>query len=238
MRLQKGFSLAEILIASLISSLLLSLSMHQYLAVKKQLWHAERVVEKSLALQTAVDLIRYSVRRAGFTPCMGLQHLDASPKSQFGAIELNPEGVSGFRTHRMDDDFSFVKKTLNKTTLLVASSAIFYAGDVVLIADCYHAELREITAVHHHLEGVLLTLNTPLTYAYIETYYVGRWITESFFVRAHHMGLMYQQNRSDEIVPDISRLQVLLSDNNRMLSVSLYHTDGKKNEIKTALRMG
>jgi len=72
---QAGIGLSEVIISLFLASLILTLLTQLYLSNKRQYSEAQKLLETNFDLQWVSDLMSDSIRRAGFTPCLGIDQL-------------------------------------------------------------------------------------------------------------------------------------------------------------------
>ncbi|WP_019218206.1 PulJ/GspJ family protein, partial [Legionella tunisiensis] len=77
MKCERGFGLTEVIITVFLASLIIIVLLQHYLNCKRFYLDAEITLEREFELQLVSDLIRDSVRRAGFTPCININHLQS-----------------------------------------------------------------------------------------------------------------------------------------------------------------
>lgn len=201
---KNGFSLLELLVSFLLSSLVMMLLMQQIVQLKRQSQLIYSTMNEVLEVQWLTDFIRHRVYKAGFTPCRSLNELtvmDArGAPDTLTSIELNQQ-KNGFSLHHMHEDVSEVINPLNLTTLLVTTSH-FDKQHPVLIADCHHAEVHTIVDVTRHEKSSVVVLKEPLVYSYQPPIYLGEWVSEAFFIRTipkNKSALFYRHHRVDQL---------------------------------------
>ncbi|WP_347251650.1 prepilin-type N-terminal cleavage/methylation domain-containing protein, partial [Legionella sp.] len=111
MRKQRGIGLVELMVSVLLTSILVILATQQYLVSKRQYFHVHTLLEQDFELQLINDLLRDSVRRAGFTPCLSINSLhlvdQRNSKTKLSAIEIN-EKHDQLKIRRMSEYFTTV----------------------------------------------------------------------------------------------------------------------------------
>jgi len=213
---QKGLGLPELLIALLLSSFIMTGLMHHYLSTKKQYSVIQKKLERNIDLQLVTDLIRNSVRKAGFTPCLGINHLvtqdQRSEPKRLVAVEIGSEWL---RINRMSEDFSTVIQVASPMQLFAQAHSL-HPDQFVLIADCYHAEVQKISQVTHVDAGQKITLNKPLAFTYHEPIYIGEWLEEIYSIglgQNGKRGLFYQcYKHAEELTTAVHNLSAYLTD--------------------------
>ncbi|WED42043.1 prepilin cleavage protein [Legionella cardiaca] len=233
---QGGLSLVEIMLSLFLSTLLLTVLIEYYLSAKKQYHETQKLLEDAFELEWVQDLIRDSVRRAGFTPCMNLHWLTTE---KLQAIQLNVDKAQSLRINHMSEHYSSVL-TFNVDELTLAEGS-FKTGDIVLIADCYHAEVAEVLSSRRINDHPVVRLKNSLIYDYVRPIYLGKWLQEVFFIKNNQQAkkaLYYQQNHAEELTPLVNSLITHLqsSDGLTMLQVSLGLANQETIMIETTVR--
>lgn len=218
--------------------------MHHYLATKNQYNHIQKEVESNIDLQLVTDLIRDSIRRAGFTPCLSIEHLitidQRKNPHQLLAFEFESNKL-GLKINRMSEYFDTLVKTTALNQLLITNSQPLHRGQSIIIADCYHAEIQTLNRVTPTLKGQTLTLMKPLAFTYQELVYIGEWIEESYFIRPGRDGktaLFYQYQHPEELTTTVQKLDIHLKKypEHTILQVILSMGNARKLELETMVR--
>lgn len=240
MRDQQGVGLPELLIALLLSSLISMTLMKHYISVKRQYQSIQTALGQSLELESVAILIRDSVRHAGFTPCIGLEHLIV-----FDARHPQREALSVSRgrlqVRRMSEHFETVIQAMGPSVLRTTAHATWKSQDSLLVADCYHAEVQTIAKVSRVGQEMLLILDAPLVFSYHEPYYVGPWIEETYAIHTNKHGqsaLYYILNHAEALTSAIVDLSFYVE--RRMghyfLQLQLHLEKGTLKELDTVVR--
>ena len=174
--------------------LLILILIQHLLSVTRQYQHTHAVLDEAVELQWVFDVIRARVRHAGFTPCMGLNHLERidtrDSSNGLSALEVQSGEIPKLLIQKMDETQFGLAEILTPTTLRVRAHFL-KLNQPVMIADCKHAEVHSMQQT-----GDILTLNQPLVFDYAPEVYVGAWVSEAFFFKQHR-GLFFQQHRVD-----------------------------------------
>lgn len=226
---EQGISLVELMVSLLLSGLIMSLLIQQYLTIKRQYLYAGQELEKSAELMLVSELLRDSTRRAGFTPCANISHL-ISLDRQTGKSRLSGiiTGVQSVEFLRMSESFSPVSG-YHTNPLQVAAASGFQAGEEVLIADCFHAEVGRIKRVRKMQQQLLITLEQPLYFEYSQPVYLGAWLRERFFIR--NKALFYKSDHAEELTPFVNQMTATLR--GERLSISLGFGRGESLVLET-----
>lgn len=247
MRKQEGLSLVEILISLFLASLLMAVVMQQYLASKRQYMHVQTLLEQAFELHLVTDLIRDSLRRGGFTPCMGINSLTTldgrNGETQLRAIKVKEGEEDDLYINRMSEHFMTVALQISPSKFLLRSKESLERVQTVLVADCYHAEVQQVSRIQKTTAGVLLQLSKPLAFNYTAPIYVGEWIEEAFYIqknRQGHAALFYQLKHAEELSSSINKMSIDLKSNQgkTLVQVKLGLEQAKPLLIETEVRAG
>lgn len=206
--LSLGFSLAEILISLFLASLLMTILSQVYWVTKKDYMAIQKRLDRHFDVLWVSELLANSIRRSGFTPCLGIEHLkmpEATPTLSYS------NATQSITTHRMEDHFVPIKKLLSPGKILVSTTTNLNEKRPLLIADCYHAEIHAIRQIDSSSSGKIITLDKPLAFNYLSTSYAGEWIEETWFVKNNTEGkpsLYYHYIQTEELTPLIQALQI------------------------------
>mgnify|MGYP000644394327 CR=1 FL=1 len=245
MRRQEGISLVEILIGLFLTTLLIAVMMQLYLANKRQYNQVQTLLEQSFELHAVMDLIRDSVRKAGFTPCIGLNALETlegrSNQVRLKAVELSGDKSQELVIKRMSDHFTTVIEAISPAELLVKPELSLRSQQRLLFADCFHAEVAEVLQVQKMGRGVLLKLIRPLSFKYIAPIYLGEWLEEKFFMQKNKQGypaLYYQLNHAEELTSQVKKMSIALRANQgkTLVKMSLGLDKEQKLDLETQVR--
>jgi hypothetical protein len=211
---QQGISLIELMISLFLACLLLPILIQHYANCKQQYLYSEYQLEQAMDVQLVTELVRDSIRRAGFTPCLRIDYLTTIDRrddlSQLSALKIDKAPSHGLRIQRMGENFMPVIQVIGTNQLLIAG-ANFNRHQPILLADCFHAEVQEIINIEQQDTNRLLTLKYPLAFTYHLPFYIGEWIDERFFIQVNQQGvpaLFYQTLRAEELTCLINRLLV------------------------------
>lgn len=202
MKRQNGLSLTEIMISLLLSCLLMSLLIKQYLVSKQQYHQSQLVLEADYELQLVSEALRDSIRSAGFAPCLGITHLIIKDRRSTSSTPLNALSVSNdnhLTISRMSHEFSEVQ-SFDVSHLLLDTPLALPHGAPLIIADCFHAEIQMPSHFYSTAQGMMLVLDKPLAFDYVAPIYVGEWIEEHFFIAKQ---ALYYANRHPEALSSL-----------------------------------
>lgn len=243
---QCGVGLAELLIALLLASFTTITLMRHYLNTKQQYHHTQTSLEQSIELQLVTDMIRDSARRAGFTPCLGIEHLISldrrGDQKNLVAIQVGKEGASSLHINRMSEHFSTVSKIVGSVELLTTNNQTMHRNQAILVADCYHAEIHTISRLSRMGSGKKITLTHPLAFVYHPPIYVGAWLEETYFIQSKDQDtqtLYYHRNHhSEELTTVVHGLSSRVEKHRgrTLLHVTLHLDNAHPLEIETMAR--
>lgn len=242
---QEGLTLPELLISLLLSSLILAALAQYYFSNKKQYITAQQALSQQYDVQLVSELLRNSIRQAGFTPCTGLNWLKFYDDNSHPAtpIAVNYGVHHAVHIERMSEEFAVINQFVDASQLLVEHNEAFDAKQTVLIADCFHAETAIIASMRnrdkHHL---VIRLKHPLHFDYFLPAYLGLWLQEEFFIQKNSNGqaaLFYKLNHAEELTPYINSFsaQLLSNQNQLLVNLTLGLANNQTIELKTAPRI-
>lgn len=245
MKRQSGFGLSEILISLFISSIIMGTLIQFYMSNKRQYLAAEEILSTQFDLQWVTDLMSDSIRRAGFTPCLGVDQLQAVDRRNFSKkltglrIENQPQHL--IQVNRMNELFSQLISVQNATQIIVSKHAVWNEKRPLIIADCEHAEVHKIGMIDKIGPNYLITLTKPLIFSYDVSTYVGEWLEERWFIKHNVQGvpaLYYQLSQTEELTPLIHSLRIKdkRAHEKRYLDIELGLDQDKTHQLFVAVR--
>ncbi|KTD65436.1 prepilin-type N-terminal cleavage/methylation domain-containing protein [Legionella shakespearei] len=241
MNRQKGMGLLELLIGLFLASIILTVLMQFYLNNKRQYTESQSALETWFDVQWVSGLLGDSIRKAGFTPCLGINQL--STKGLRGeslqAIRSQPQSL---QISRMSELFAPIKAFQSSTELLVPDEGSFKERHLLLIADCEHAEVHQILSVEQMAGRTLITLDKPLQFTYDSPAYAGEWLEEQWFIKTNEQGikaLYYKLVHSEELSPLIHSLHTRIqSEQGKQLVEAVLGWDEDKEHHLTVMVRG
>jgi len=213
--MEAGFGLTELLISLFLSTFLLMMLGQLYLSTKKVYLEVADRLAVEFDVQWVSDLLRDSIRRAGFTPCMSVEHLNTidtrNGRSVIRGLHIDKTVDPLIQVNRMHEEFYDLIKVAGANQILVSHHMQIRPKRPLIIADCHHAEIHTITAVRNLGKERLITLSQPLRFAYATESYVGEWLEEKWYIKRKNNGvntLYYQSGHPEELTELIHTLFV------------------------------
>jgi type II secretory pathway pseudopilin PulG len=222
---QAGFGLVEMMLSLLLSGILIALITQHYLSLQQQSKQTNQTISIHYHQTQISELLRTSIQQAGFSPCLSIPWLAGEDEARHALpapIEINNDKNHALQISRMSEDFSIVKQLLTSQTLLVEPDVTFRNDEKILIADCFHAEVKTIQKAQHQRGVWHITLTTPLHAHYQSPIYLGEWLLERYYIAQNSHGetvLYYQTNRPEAISNNIQSMSVHLVKHNTITLV-------------------
>ncbi|STX50731.1 Tfp pilus assembly protein PilW [Legionella busanensis] len=210
---QHGISLLELMISLFLFCLLIEIITQSYLNSKQQYLITQKKLDNTFDIQLVSQLIRASIRSAGFTPCLNSDYLIMQDRRNSSNLQLPSIQIKGnsLTIRHMSDNFFTVKRQLDSQHLLITNNRILTKGNDVLIADCVHGEVHELNSVEHTSSGLLVGLKKPLSFHYISPMYIGSWLEEKFFTKTDKYGvenLFYKLKHAEQLTSLVNHFSV------------------------------
>ncbi|MGC1182027.1 PilW family protein [Legionella sp.] len=244
MKKQLGVSISEVLISLFLTSLITTLLMQFYLSSKRHYVEAEELLSQSFDLSWVGDLMSDSIRRAGFTPCLGINQLSVNDRRANGgliqALRIGNQGQL-IQINRMNEQFAKVINMQSATRVIVSHPPLFNKKHPLLIADCDHAEVQQIVSIESQADKKVITFAKPLQYIYNASAYVGEFLEERWFIKKNSRGeetLHYQLTQTEEITSLIHTLKIQNEKVNdrQFIKVIMGLDEDKTHTIRVAVR--
>jgi hypothetical protein len=242
---QSGIGLSEVLISLFLTSIILMLLTQIYLSNKRQYIEIKEILAASFDLQWVSDLLSDSIRRAGFTPCLGVNQLETidrrNYKKNLRGIKLEEFPHQLIQINRMSELFTRVINFQSPTKLIVSNAILFKEPRPVLIADCEHAEVQQILSIDKLAKGYLVTLAKPIMFSYAATAYIGEWFEEKWFIRKNIQNentLHYKLFQTEELTPLVHSLKSNLRGihEKQLVEITLGLDKDKTHQLIVAIR--
>ena len=212
MKRQKGLSFIEWMIGIFLGSCLLIIIGRHYLTTSH---YAQASLTRLSDLNERLlisDLLITSIQQAGFTPCASIQNLIMTPA--FPPIELIKGDKQGIQVTRMSETFSTVSSPPASNKLTLIEDLALKQDDVILLADCFHAEIQRIQHVSRESQQWHITLKGLLHYTYNQPIYIGKWLTERFYLQNNTQGqpiFYYQIKHPEALSRSIKKIELSLN---------------------------
>lgn len=243
MRNTSGYSLFEILISLALASLISLIISQIYLMNKKQYYRIQRSLEIELDKQWISDLLTNSVRRSGFTPCLGVDQLEIVDRrnttESITGLKIQTTPRQLIQINRMSELFTELSAIKSANQLVLVSTKGLQELRPLLIADCEHGEIQQITKIAKDSSGSLVTLAQPLLFSYSSRTYVGEWIEEQWYIKKNARGLnalYYKYIRSEELTTAVHSLLAHKKNKQQLVELLMGIEQGKTHRLLVAVR--
>lgn len=242
---QMGISLVELMVSMALSCLLMSSLLHVFLSGKNHYRVATASLEREFELQQVSELLRDSSRRAGFTPCGGINHLTTQDRrnseNRLAALTWRAGKHQALQLAHMSDDFFVVREIISPTRLRVEGPASFLPNHPVLLADCFYAEVLAVSGSQRSGQDTFITLSKPYRFPFSAPMYLGEWVEERFYMGQTRRGvpaLFYDANRAEELTEHVTGLEANIYPlaGSLLLRVNLQVDKGEPILLETRLR--
>ena len=167
-----------------ISSAMIMVLLNQVILTKKQEQMTTHALAKAYDLNMVSELMKTSIRQAGYTPCAAIGQLIGYDHTSSGAI---PDAVTvdvpshdGFTVYHMGAPLVHVLEIIPPSQIRLIPRHVFSKEDTLLIADCFHAEVVDLSSVRSDRGDTLLTLKHHLKFSYTPPTYIGLWQSRHF----------------------------------------------------------
>jgi hypothetical protein len=239
-----GDSLVELLIALFLVSLITSILIQAYTFNKRLYLSVENKLEQHFDVQWIRDLLSDSIRGAGFTPCINIEHLEVVDRRVLPKY-INNEAITikanMLQVNRMGEQFVELMALMSPQQILVSPEPIFQKHSSIIIADCEHAEIHKIKQIEKTALGSVWTLDAPVLFEYPSVTYVGQWVEELWFIKKNREeipALFFKQMRSEELSPLIHSLMAKETSvsGRRVMSITLGLDNEKTQHLMVAIR--
>lgn len=188
----QGATLVELLLSLSLSLVIVGLLIIVYLTLIQQteIQTSLRVLHEQAFI--VLQKLKMEAQAAGFIGCPRLTEnfplanstdyfLDSKNK-----IEIQSESLDSFRLivrHRAALAVR-LRAAQQQASVLELSSGLHVApGEILLISDCRQADLFEVETVSPHQEGQTIITRKPLHYRYLQDAEIGRFESNTFFVK-------------------------------------------------------
>ncbi|STY29671.1 Tfp pilus assembly protein PilW [Legionella wadsworthii] len=244
MNIQRGISLAELLISLFLASVMMLILIQLYLNSKKEYLEIEKTLERQFDLQWVSNLISDSIRRAGFTPCLSIDRLQIidhrNHQNKIQSLRIQNEPNPIVQVNRMNEQFSKIIQ-IHGAKILVQNPAKVHKNRLLLIADCEHAEVIDQFNIEKNKETSLITLGRPLFFMYDNAAYIGEFFEEKWFIKKNLQNkntLHYTLLQTEEVTPLVHsmKVQVRRLKEKQLLQISMELEGKEKHQLKILVR--
>lgn len=245
MKKHAGISLSEVLLSLFLASLVATMLMQFYSSTKHQYIEAKKILSEHFDVRWVSDLMSDSIRRAGFTPCLGLDHLSVSdsrsPGVKIQAVKFETEPQRSLQINRMSEHFAQVQRFESTTQIVLDSPIVLNKKRPLLIADCEHAEVVRILNEETEQGGTRIILTKPMHSEFLGETYVGEFLEERWFIKKNRQKkntLYYQLKQTDEITSLIHSLTVKIQNvaGRQFIEVIIGLSEDKFHKLMVAVR--
>lgn len=219
-------------------------SISHFFMVMKQVQDKNRMRQSAQREYLALSqTLRDEIHMAGFTPCGNISALKSS--SDLFAMVLKPYQFSALESSDLEISRMMepiVRVTRSSNPYQVETTADFFVDEEqdILIADCFHAELKRLSTLHQGAEKTVISFQKPLRYSYRDPIYLGPWGKVRFFMKANHSGqqaLYYQWHHLDEWSSAVTGFKLdVLHQNPFVLQLSLMWNHLTEKKLILSLR--
>lgn len=203
-----GAGLVELMLVLFLSSCIITLLLNQLVLTKKHEKLTTDALSKAYDLQMLGDLLKTSIRQAGYTPCAAIDKLTRIDHTNPGvlpqAIVFESSKMDGVAIYYMSSPLEQIAQFISSSQIRIPHHHIFSKEEPLIIADCFHAEIVRIQSIKSHLGDSIVTFTTPLSFIYKMPVYIGRWQPRRFMMKKNSAGFrrLYFQYKHAEILSD------------------------------------
>ncbi len=234
----EGFSLIELLLSLLVLMLLTVIIMQYYCTHSQNYIKTKKSFNNFYDVVMIIEQMRASIRSAGFTPCVASNLLLSNDCELSLPIQIINNNQQRLRISRMDNNFTIVTSVLANNNIELDDSLDLHAHDLILITDCMHGELHTIQEVTNNSKQLLL--NKTLFFDYVAPIYIGKWITEDFFIqstKSKHQALYYKYHKAEILSSNIDQMMVTITQKiKKILTVDLFKERQKIAHFNVTIR--
>lgn len=177
----KGMTFIEVLISMMLALLLMSTLFEIYLSANKSYQLQTSLLQIKESGEKAVDIFHNDIRLAGYIGCS--VYNDRFPLS---STSVNFEPLRGDNNSLTVQHASLSHATLvkmnNSTTILTSTDIHFSLKDILIISDCYHAEIfkPQVIAFQNNYQKIIPV--SPFRYTYHPFAEISKLISNHYFI--------------------------------------------------------
>lgn len=208
-----GVGLIELMVVLCLSSFLTLILLNQMLVTKKEEMKTSDVLAKAYDLNFISELMKNNIRQAGYTPCAAIDQLH-HPKhvgTTLTGIVFDTKQQDALTIHHMAQPIRLVDSIISRSEIAVRGRPAFSPADVLMVADCFHAQVVRLRSIKTDGHDTWLHLGTHLSFSYTSPVYIGLWKTQRFFMNKNVKGvwrLYIQQKRPEALSEWVEDMRV------------------------------
>ena len=182
----KGETLIEWMITVAISLLIISSLVEIYLASQRGYHVQDALNHLQDNAKTASDFLKADIQHAGYIGCPLLTN-DFPIATYSNEYSITPQNkLIGTDTQLTVRRLTFpnvvLKNMQDASTLYVSKEVTLHAGDILMISDCYHAEIFQAQTVSSSQSSQKIITTTPLQNKYELYAEVGEFTINTYYI--------------------------------------------------------
>lgn len=233
------------MLALFLSSCILIVLLHQMLVAKKQEMKTHSTLAKAYDLDIISEVMKSSIRQAGYTPCAvidKLKHRDHThSQKKLEAISLDSAQQDSLTVSYMVQPVVLIEEFSSLSEIRLQGHPAFSQDDIVMIADCFHAEVVQLRAITSDKNDSWLMLRQALSFSYQKPAYVGVWQSRRFFMKKNTKGiprLYFQQKHTESLSDWIEGMSIhqMIRDHARLIQIIFHLPDSETWTMQVRMR--
>lgn len=226
-----GWSLLEILMSMILSSILLTLILKIYSIYIQANSSLQRMLHEYAEYNFIYRILTHSMQRAGFTPCKSLNSLQSKENLQSFKIF-----AAGIQINSMYNPIAEINIIDNKYIIWPGKIKLNLTN-TYLIADCYHAELITLQSMQEEQGKKILQLIKPLTQEFVAPIYMGVWLSETVSLQKSHSALVLHSLQTDTVSTAVKKIvvQAKKEEQNTFFITNITMHSGRAYKFKTQI---
>lgn len=224
LKIQCGFSLVEVMMASALSLLILSILFSVYISVQRssQIQNALSLLENNGKLATT--MLKTEIHKAGNMGCLRLTAdfpiTDYLPYTITAQNKLTGTGDAFTVRYAETPNDMLVQSMQEMNVLYTNQDVLFMPNDILIISDCRHAEIFKIHKINRFHGMQKITTTFPLHNRFSKLAEISRLVINKYIIkRTNHPdgGLPYSLfvenifHHQTELVGGINKMFILYS---------------------------
>lgn len=214
--------LIEIIIAMTLSMLIISVVIEMYLNLQHS-YHLQKSLNQiQHSAKVAIEQLNLNIKHAGYIGCMRLTNdfpITSYPPYSLSLRNRLTGSQSEITVVHAEGKFAQYIASPDNMTLLVRSRMGINRGNILIISDCKHAEIIEVSDVSISHDVKKISLHSPLHYLYdkhaevsklkINRFFIGK--TQRINVDGTPIYALYVidiNGDQSELVPGVSRMKI------------------------------